>query len=72
MKILLFFLMLGAAAHAGISAKIVEAARKQIGVTLSHDPAYAAMTYPGGDVSKAVFLPGDLVTAQRLRISRTS
>lgn len=34
MKILLFFLMLGAAAHAGISAKIVEVARKQIGLRI--------------------------------------
>ena len=33
-KILLFFLVLGAAAHAGISAKIVEAARKQIGLRI--------------------------------------
>ena len=52
MKALLFCLMLGAAAHAETGAKIVEAARKQIGVTLSYDPAYTALKYPGGDVLK--------------------
>ncbi|MCU0794793.1 MAG: DUF1287 domain-containing protein [Akkermansiaceae bacterium] len=29
---------------------IVEAARSQIGVTTSYDPAYVALAYPGGDV----------------------
>jgi uncharacterized protein YijF (DUF1287 family) len=52
MKALIFFLTLGIAAHAETGAKIVEAARKQIGVTLSYDPAYTAMDYPGGDVPK--------------------
>ncbi len=28
----------------------VEAARSQIGITRSYDPAYAVMSYPGGDV----------------------
>lgn len=32
--------------------KIVTAARKQVGVTLSYDPAYVTLTYPGGDVPK--------------------
>ena len=50
MKCLLFCLMFGASAHAETGAKIVEAARKQIGVTVSYDPAYTAMKYPGGDV----------------------
>jgi uncharacterized protein len=31
-------------------AKIVSAARKQVGVTLSYDPAYVSLGYPGGDV----------------------
>lgn len=52
MKSLLFCLMLGTAAHAETGAKIVEAARKQIGVTLSYDPAYTVLKYPGGDVPK--------------------
>lgn len=52
MKLLLFFLMLGTFAHAETGMKIVEVARKQIGVTLSYDPAYTALPYPGGDVPK--------------------
>ncbi len=30
--------------------KLVAAARKQIGVTVSYDPAYTALSYPNGDV----------------------
>lgn len=33
-------------------AEIVDAARKQVGVTLSYDPAYAVLRYPGGDVPR--------------------
>ncbi|RYG20168.1 DUF1287 domain-containing protein, partial [bacterium] len=33
-------------------AKIVTAARKQVGVTLSYDPAYVSLTYPGGDLPR--------------------
>ena len=29
---------------------LVEAARKQIGVTVTYDPTYVALAYPGGDV----------------------
>ncbi|BCU77007.1 DUF1287 domain-containing protein [Luteolibacter sp. LG18] len=32
--------------------KLVEAARKQVGVTLTYDPAYAVLGYPGGDVPR--------------------
>ncbi|MDD2999352.1 MAG: DUF1287 domain-containing protein [Candidatus Riflebacteria bacterium] len=31
--------------------KLVNAARKQVGVTIIYDPAYIKLTYPGGDVS---------------------
>lgn len=31
---------------------LVESARKQIGVTVSYDPAYTALAYPGGDVPR--------------------
>ena len=34
------------------SAKIVEAARKQVGVTLSYDPAYITLKYPCGDLPR--------------------
>jgi uncharacterized protein YijF (DUF1287 family) len=32
--------------------KLVLAARKQVGVTLSYDPAYTVLEYPGGDVAQ--------------------
>jgi uncharacterized protein YijF (DUF1287 family) len=40
--------LLPLAAESG--ALIVKAARKQIGVTVSYDPAYVSLAYPGGDV----------------------
>jgi uncharacterized protein YijF (DUF1287 family) len=42
--------LLPLAAESG--ALIVKAARKQIGVTVSYDPAYVSLAYPGGDVPK--------------------
>ena len=30
--------------------KLVNSARKQIGVTVVYDPAYTSLAYPGGDV----------------------
>lgn len=50
--VILFFALCMGIAGAETGAKIVEAARSQIGVTVSYDPAYAAMKYPGGDVPK--------------------
>ncbi len=52
MKALLMCLLLGTAVYAETGEKIVEAARKQIGVTVSYDPAYTALKYPDGDVPK--------------------
>jgi uncharacterized protein len=53
MKILFCSLFLGVTvACAETGGKIVEAARKQIGVTVSYDPAYTALEYPGGDVPR--------------------
>ncbi len=46
----LFATLLPLAAESG--ALIVKAARKQIGVTVSYDPAYVSLAYPGGDVPK--------------------
>jgi uncharacterized protein len=34
------------------AAKLLAAARKQIGVTLSYDPAYTRLAFPGGDVAR--------------------
>lgn len=41
--------------------KIIEAARSQIGVTTSYDPAYQSMKYPGGDVPDASGVCTDVV-----------
>ena len=38
------------ATQSSAAACLVDAARKQIGVTTSYDPAYTALAYPGGDV----------------------
>lgn len=52
MKTLLLLLATAAALVADPGTKILEAARKQIGVTVSYDPAYVALAYPGGDVPR--------------------
>lgn len=41
-----------AVAEESPGAKVLSAARKQIGVTVVYDPAYVALTYPGGDVPR--------------------
>ena len=43
-------MLLAGTALAETGGKIVEAARKQVGVTVSYDPAYVSLKYPGGDV----------------------
>jgi uncharacterized protein YijF (DUF1287 family) len=35
------------------ASKLIAAARSQIGVTTSYDPAYSRLAYPGGDVDRA-------------------
>jgi uncharacterized protein len=40
---------------------LVEKAREQIGVTLSYDPAYRKLTYPGGDLPKETGVCSDVV-----------
>ncbi len=40
---------------------LIAAARKQIGVTLSYDPAYTALNYPNGDVPRAKGVCTDVV-----------
>jgi uncharacterized protein YijF (DUF1287 family) len=39
----------------------VEAARKQVGVTLSYDPAYTTLAYPNGDVPREKGVCTDVV-----------
>ena len=46
----LLALVLSLRAEPSTGQSIVDAARRQIGVTLRYDPSYAALTYPGGDV----------------------
>ena len=48
---LVWFLALGIG-MAETGEEIVKSARKQIGVTVSYDPAYTSLDYPGGDVPK--------------------
>jgi len=38
--------------HADPGKPIVDAARKQVGVTVTYDPAYVTLSYPGGDVPR--------------------
>lgn len=40
---------------------LIDAARRQIGVTLSYDPAYTALAFPGGDVNRAKGVCTDVV-----------
>ena len=47
--------------HAESGGKIVEAARKQVGVTLSYDPAYTSLSYPNGDVPREKGVCTDVV-----------
>ncbi len=44
------------------AAQIVAAARKQIGVTVSYDPEYRVLAYPGGDVPMNTGVCTDVVT----------
>ena len=46
---------------AGPANSIVGAARSQIGVTVSYDPAYVALSYPGGDLPRDKGVCSDVV-----------
>lgn len=47
--------------HAETGQSIINAARKQIGVTLTYDPAYTRLDYPNGDVPRAKGVCTDVV-----------
>ena len=51
----------GPEAKSGAINSIVEAARNQIGVTVTYAPAYVALDYPGGDVPRAKGVCSDVV-----------
>jgi len=44
-----------------LAQSLIAAARKQIGVTLTYDPAYTQLSYPGGDVSRSKGVCTDVV-----------
>jgi uncharacterized protein YijF (DUF1287 family) len=50
MKSIIFLMLTVLASHAQNGEKLVTSARKQIGVTVSYDPAYTTLAYPNGDV----------------------
>ena len=41
--------------------KLITAAERQVGVTLSYDPAYRRLTYPGGDVPREIGVCTDVI-----------
>jgi uncharacterized protein len=43
------------------AARLIAAARSQIGVTLAYDPAYSALAFPGGDVPRGRGVCTDVV-----------
>jgi len=61
MKVLLLLILSAAMLHAQPGEKIVTAARQQVGVTLSYDPAYTTLVYPGGDVPREKGVCTDVV-----------
>ena len=50
MKSLFVLLLAAAVAFAQSPAEVVTAAREQVGKTVTYDPAYVSLKYPGGDV----------------------
>lgn len=49
------------AERTGAHQRLVEAARRQVGVTLSYDPAYTRLTFPNGDVPRAKGVCTDVI-----------
>jgi len=52
MKTLVLFFFILLPLHAQSGNKLVTAARTQVGVTVTYDPAYVGLSYPNGDVPK--------------------
>lgn len=53
LRILLFLALLAPPAlAASVPSRLTTAARDQVGVTLTYDPSYAALEFPGGDVPR--------------------
>ena len=52
MKTLALFFLILLPLHAQSGDKLVAAARSQVGVTITYDPAYVSLAYPNGDIPK--------------------
>jgi uncharacterized protein len=52
MKTLALFFLTLLPLHAQSGNKLLAAARNQVGVTITYDPAYVSLAYPNGDVPK--------------------
>jgi uncharacterized protein YijF (DUF1287 family) len=53
MRSLALLLLLASPAFAGSEpSRLTEAARDQVGVTVTYDPAYASLDFPGGDIPR--------------------
>ncbi len=71
MRLLLFLLAVMPLFAGETGAKIAAAAREQVGVTLSYDPSYVSMKYPGGDLPREKGVCTDVVIrALRDAVSR--
>jgi uncharacterized protein len=57
----LIFILAGPAFGQWKAAELIKAARGQIGVTVSYDPEYRVIDYPGGDVPKETGVCTDVV-----------
>lgn len=60
-QMFVLWLLVAGICSAGTGEKIVEAARKQVGVTIGYDPAYVSLEYPGGDVARKSGVCTDVV-----------
>lgn len=52
LRLCLILLAAITAAHANPATKLITEARKQVGVTVSYDPAYVSLEYPKGDIPR--------------------
>lgn len=71
MKSIIILLLTVLASLAQSGEKLVTSARKQIGVTVSYDPAYTTLVYPNGDVPSDRGVCTDVVIrAMRVGLSK--
>jgi len=68
-RLVVCLLLLGSAFPLLATPDLVVAARQQVGVTLTYDPAYVTLAYPGGDVPPERGVCTDVVI-RALRVSR--